>query len=157
MAKKYYPLGPGENGPFVKVLRIIFGSICVLVAIYWLIFSPAPVPSKISLYVVICFLTGFGLNQLWLGLGKPAKFIEFDEKTIRLKKNTFLHPAELNAADFEKIQLYPMSTIFYLKTKKRCMLRFGATYQETNETIKDELIAFSDTNNIPLELIEEKI
>ena len=156
MEKKFYPLEQGETGTFVKAMRIIFGIICILVAIYWLIFSPAPVPSKFSLYIVFGFLTGFGFNQLWHGFGKGVKFIEFDEKKIRLKKNTFLSPVEITPENIEKIELYPMNTIFFLKTKKRILLRFGAMYQETNETIKDELISFSDANNISLEIKTEK-
>jgi hypothetical protein len=157
MEKKYYPLEHGETGSFVKVLRIVFGIICILVAIYWLIFSPAPVPSKFSLYVVSLFLTVFGAIQLWNGFGKAVKFIEFEGEIVRLKKNTFLPPVEINFEDFEKIELYPMNVVFFLKSRKRIMLRFGAMYQETNETIKDELLIFSDAKNIPLEIIEEKI
>jgi hypothetical protein len=35
MEKKFYPLEQGETGTFVKAMRIIFGIICILVAIYW--------------------------------------------------------------------------------------------------------------------------
>ena len=156
MEKKYFPLEQGETGTFIKVLRIIFGIICILVAIYLLIFSRAP-PSKFSLYIVFLFLTGFGIIQLWHGFGKAVTFIEFDEKSLRLKKNPFLPPVEINAEDLERIELYPMNTIFFLKSKKRIMLRFGAMYQETNESIKDKLIGFSDANSIPLEIKTEKI
>jgi hypothetical protein len=157
MEKKYYSLGQGETGTFIKVLRILFGLVCILVAVYWLIFSPSPVPSKFSLYVVSLFLTCFGLIQLWHGFGKAVTFIEFGEKSLRLKKNPFLPPVEINAEDLERIELYPMNTIFFLKSRKRIMLRFGAMYQETNESIKDELIGFSDANNISVEIKTEKI
>jgi hypothetical protein len=156
MAKKYYPLEQGETGTLVKVLRTIFGIICIMVAIYWLLFSPAPVPSKFSLVIVFLFLTCFGLIQLWHGIGKAVKFIEFNDRIIRLKKNFFLPPVEINSEDLEKIELYPMNTIFFLKSKRKIMLRFGAMYQETNETIKDELILFSDANSIPVEIKTEK-
>lgn len=157
MEKKYYPLEQGETGTFIKVIRVIFGIMCILVAIYWLIYSPAPVPSKFSLYVVFCFLTGFGLTQLWHGFGKAVKFIEFKDKKIVLKKNTFLPPVEMTPDVIYKIELFPMNAIFFMKSEKRIILRFGSMYQETNETIKDELIVFSDANNIPFEIRTEKI
>jgi hypothetical protein len=157
MEKKYYPLEQGETGPYFKVLRTIFGIICILVAIYWLVLSPAPVPSKFSLYIMFIFLTCFGFIQLWHGIGKAVKFIEFYDKKINLKKNIFLPPVELNSDDIERIELFPMNIIFFLKSGKRIILRFGSMYQETNETIKDELIGFSEANNILLEIRTEKI
>jgi hypothetical protein len=157
MEKKYYPLEHGETGTFIKVIRVIFGIICIIVAIYWLVFSPAPVPSRFSLYIMFLFLTCFGFIQIWHGIGKAVKFIEFNDKKIKLKKNIFLPPVDLNADDIERIELFPMNTIFFLKSEKRIILRFGSMYQETNETIKDELISFSDDNNIPLEIRTEKI
>jgi hypothetical protein len=44
-----------------------------------------------------------------------------------------------------------------MKSKKRILLRFGTTYYETNEEIKDEILSFAEANSIPLEIIEEKL
>jgi hypothetical protein len=37
------------------------------------------------------------------------------------------------------------------------MLRFGSTFYETNEKIKDQLFSFTELNEIPMEIIEEKL
>ena len=44
-----------------------------------------------------------------------------------------------------------------LKSQKRILLRFGTTNNETNEKIVDAIIDFAELNNIPFEIIEEKL
>jgi len=157
MENKYFSLGATENNRFIKAIRILFGLLCIGVAGYWLAYNVKALRSDWTLWITILFLTGFGFFQIWSGLGKANRFIEFGENQIRLRKNPVLPFLTLGSADIEKIELYPLNVVFFLRTKKRILLRFGTTYFETNELIKDELISFAESNNIPLELIEEKI
>ena len=63
----------------------------------------------------------------------------------------------MSSGEIEKIELFPLNLIFFLKSKKRILLRFGTTYHEINEKIKDEILSFAESNKIPLEIIEEKL
>ena len=63
----------------------------------------------------------------------------------------------LLADDIYKIELYPFNLIFFMKSGKKFILRFGAAYQEINEKIKDEILIFADQNSINTEFVEEKI
>ncbi|HNW57138.1 MAG TPA: hypothetical protein PKM69_05155, partial [Bacteroidales bacterium] len=85
------------------------------------------------------------------------KYIEIGPDSITLRNNPFTSPVEMSATDLEKIDLHPMNVIFFIKTKKKVLLRFGSTFYETNEKIKDKIIDFAEQNNIPLEVIEEKL
>jgi hypothetical protein len=157
MATKYFSLGTGDSSKIVKIIRIIFGIVCITVAIFWLIFNIRSLQSDWTLWITIFFLSGFGFYQVWSGFDRAILFIEIGPGYIRLKKNPILPVIVIVSEEIEKIELFPMNVIFFLKTKKRIFLRFGTTYYETNEKVKDELITFSEYNKINVEIIEEKL
>jgi hypothetical protein len=157
MEKRYISLGSAENSRIIKLIRIAFGIVCIVVAAFWIIFNISTIKTDGTVWFTIAFLLAFGTYQIMEGLGYTKTFIEFNDEAIRIKKNPFLPLKQIKTADLEKIELYPLNVIFFLKTGKKVMLRFGTTYFETNELITDELFNFSDNNSIPLEVIEEKI
>jgi hypothetical protein len=157
MENKYYPLGNIEKNGIVRIIRIVFGVVCIAIAAFWLVFNIRSLKADGTLWITIIFLWAFGLYQIWAGFGKANRFIEFGSNYIRLRKNTFFAPRVMNVAEIEKIELFPMNLVFFLKTGKRIMLRFGATYQDLNEKIKDDILIFVEINKIPFEIVEEKI
>lgn len=157
MGKKYFSLGSFENNRLIKIIQIIFGIVCFTVAIFWLIFNIRSLKADGTLWITIIFLSGFGFYQVWAGLGQATRFIEISSDKIRLKKNIMLPAVEILPGEIQKIEVYPFNVIFYLKTKKRILLRFGTTYHETNEKIKDEILSFAELNSINTEIMEEKL
>jgi hypothetical protein len=61
------------------------------------------------------------------------------------------------ADNIERIEIFPLNVIFRLKNRKKILLRFGTTYYEENEKIIDEIVGFAELNNVPFEVIEEKL
>jgi hypothetical protein len=122
-----------------------------------LIFNIKSIKTDWTLWITILFLLGFGLYQILSGLGFATRFIEIGSTEIRLKKNSILAPERIVSKDIDRVEIFPLNVIFYLKSRKRILLRFGTTYQEVNEKILDEIISFAESNNIPLEFIEEKL
>lgn len=157
MEKKYYSLGTSENSSLLKIIRIVFGVVCIVIAVYWLIFNLNSVKVDWTLSITIVFLTGFGFYQIWSGLGRAIMFVEIGSDSIRLKKNAVLPAIEMVTNDIERIEVFPLNVVFFLKTKKKIMLRFGTTFHDINEKILDGIVGFAESNNIPLEFIEEKI
>jgi hypothetical protein len=157
MENKYYPLGNIEKNGIVRIIRIVFGVVCIAIAAFWLVFNIRSLKADGTLWITIIFLWAFGLYQIWAGFGKANRFIEFGSNYIRLRKNAFFASIVMNVAEIEKIELFPMNLVFFLKTGKRIMLRFGATYQDLNEKIKDDILIFVEINKIPFEIVEEKI
>ena len=157
MENKYYTLGISENNCPVRLIRILFGIVCIAVAVFWLVFNIKSVKADSTLWITVIFLMGFGSYQVWAGLGRATSFIEFGKSYIRLKKNAILAPSVMNVTEIESIEIYPLNLIIFLKSGKRIMLRFGTTYYETNEKVKDEMLRFAESNNIPVEFIEEKL
>lgn len=157
METKYFSLISTENNRLVKVIQVLFGIVCFAVAIFWLIFNTGSLKADGTLWITILFLSGFGFYQVWSGLGKATRFIKIGTDKIWLKKNIMLPAVELPAGEIEKIELFPLNLFFFLKSKKRILLRFGTTYHETNEKIIDEILIFAESNSINIEIKEEKL
>jgi hypothetical protein len=157
MVKKYYALSSVENNKLVKIIQIVFGIVCFAVAVFWLMFNIKALKTDGTLWITILFLCGFGFYQVWTGLGKSIRFIEIGKDLIRLKKTILFPAVDINSGEIQKIEVYPFNLIFFLKSKKKILLRFGASYQETNEEIKDDILVFGDENSIEVEIVEEKI
>jgi len=157
MGKKYFVLGTIENSGLVKIIRIVFGVVCIAVAVFWLIFNIRSLKADGTLWITIIFLSGFGFYQIWSGLGMATRFIEINHETIRLKNNAILPPVIMRTDEIESIELLPLQIIFHLIPKKKLILRFGTTYYETNQTISDEIIGFAESKNIPFWITEEEM
>lgn len=157
MEIKNFSLSTIDNSKVVRIIRIVFGIVCIAVAVFWLSFNINSLKADGTLWITILFLSGFGFYQIWSGLGRATRFVETGPDLIRIKKNAFLPAVAIPAGEIEKIELFPMNVVFFLKSKKRILLRFGSTFLDINEKIKDELFEFVELNNIPLEVIEDKI
>jgi hypothetical protein len=155
--KKYYALGTSSINSFEKVIRVIFGIVCIAISAFWFSFNIKTLKADGTLWITLAFLSAFGFYQIWSGLGRAIRYIEFSSGQIKLKKNSILPAIDIKANQIERIDVFPFNLILYLKSQKKMMLRFGASFPETNEKIKDEILRFGETNNIPVEFIEEKI
>lgn len=157
METRHFPLGSTENNRFVNLIRILFGITCIVVSFYWLSFNLKSTRSDGTLWITVVFLILFGIYLIWAGLGKTYRFIEIGGDKIKMKKNPFFNAVLIQVSDIDRIELYPLNVIFFLKSGKRNLLRFGTTFYETNEKIKDEIVKFSELNSIRLNVIEEKL
>ena len=157
MEKKYFALSSSDNNKIVKIIQVVFGFVCLAVAGFWLFFNIRAMKSDKTLWITIVFLSGFGFYQIWTGLGKAIRFIEISMEKISIKKTILLPPVILLPENIEKIEIYPLNLIFFLHSKKKMFLRFGTTYQDLNEQIKDEIILFAEKNSISAEFVEEKL
>ena len=157
MEKKYFALGAVDSNRLVKIIQILFGIVCFSVAVFWLIFNIRSLKADATLWITILFLSGFGFYQVWAGLGMATRFIEINSDKIRLKKSILFPAVEIPAEEIQRIELYPLNLNIFLKSEKRIRLRFGTTYQETNEKIKDEIFSFAGLNSIKVEIKEEKL
>jgi hypothetical protein len=156
MPLKYFSLEITENNKLTQVFRILLGIVCLIVAAFWIFYNIHLLDTDKILWVTIIFLLGFGLYQIWAAMGLAARFIEIGTGHVRLKSNAFLPATGLPGPQIVKIEIHPLNIIFYL-SDKRINLRLGTTYYEINEQIIDAIIGFAGENNIPFEIIEEKI
>jgi hypothetical protein len=156
MEKKNFLLGPAETSITVRIIRIIFGSACIVIAVFWMIFNLKSVKPDRSLWITVMFLTGFGMYQIWAGLGRATRFIEISREMIRLKKNSILPERKIRADEIKKIEVFPLNLIIYFHAGNRTILRFGNTYSDITSLIKDEIAQFAQDNNIILDIKNEE-
>jgi hypothetical protein len=157
METRYFSLGQAENSKIVKILQILFGILCVGIAVFWMIFNLRSINAAGTSWATLIFIGGFGLYQIYAGFGFSKRFIEIGRDKISIKKDIMLPVTVISAGELEKVEIYPFNLILFLKTSKKVMLRFGAMYQETNEKIKDEILIFGELNSISVEFVKEKI
>ena len=157
MEKNYFYLGTSDDNKLIKIIRIAFGIICVTVAVFWVIFNMSYLKNNVTAWVTIIFLSGFGIFQICSGLGYTRVFIEVGAELIRLKNNPVLAVKNIASADIKNMEMYPLSIFIFVKSGKKIILRFGTTYPDIINEVKDAVIIFSEKNDIPIEIIEEEL
>jgi hypothetical protein len=157
METKYFSLGPSDNSTLVKIIRILFGLVCIGIALFWLIFNIRSVKADRILWITVLFLSGFGFYQVWAGLGRTIRYIQIGRDKIILKKNSLLPLKEMESSEIKKIEVFPLNLIFYFHKGGRTVLRFGTTFTDNIDPIKNGIEEFSALNNIDIEEITEEI
>ena len=157
METKYFSLDQSDNNKIVKILQVVFGILCVAIAIFWLIYNIRSIRADGTSWITIIFLLAFGFFQVYSGMGKARRYIEIGQGEIRIRKIVMLPPVIVQVAQIQKIEIYPFNLNIILKSDKKIIVRFGATYQDTNEKIKDEMLIFAEHNAINSEIMVENI
>jgi len=157
MEKKHFPLEPNESSRLVMIFQIIFGILCIAIALYWAIFQFASLKADSTMWITIIFLVGFGVYQVTAGYGKIKKFVEIEPDRIILKQNFFLPKTDIKPAEIEKIEIYPLSICFSIIKKKKMILRFGLNYTDIINPVKDAVTEFANLNGISVEEKKEEI
>ena len=156
MEKQYFSLEISESNRLTKIFQLIFGIICIVVAVFWLIYNIKSIKTNGTLWITIIFLVGFSFYQINAGLGRGTRFIEIGQNRIRLKKNSLFPAQEIKAEEIEKIESFPLNLIFFVKQGKTVILRFGTTFTDKIEPIKNGIKNFASTNNISVEFKTEE-
>jgi len=157
MEKQYFSLEPVESNRLTRIFQLIFGIVCIVVAIFWLIYNIKSLKSDTTLWITIIFLVGFSIYQINAGLGKATRFIEIDQDKIRIKKNSLLPVKEIAASEIEKIEMFPLNLVFFIREGRRIYLRFGTSLADKIEPIRNELANFADSHKINTEIKSEEL
>ncbi len=157
MDKAYFSLDTRDDNRLTRIFRVILGILCIAIAIYWSVFNLRTVKQYGTQWITVAFLLGFGGYQIYSGLGYARIFIEFLSEKIRLKKNPVLPHKDIPADTIEKIELFPLNVVFFLKSGTKSRLRFGISDPDKIEDIKKNIIEFADSNRVSLEIMREEI
>jgi hypothetical protein len=157
METKYFPLGHDKPGTLLKVIRVLFGLVCIAIALFWMIFNIRAAGTDRTLWISVVFLSAFGMYQIWAGLGKAVRFISIGRDRITLKKSSLLTQKDILPSDIKKIEVYPLNLIFYLNNGGKTILRFGTTFTDIIDPVKSGIEEFAASNSILLESITEEI
>ncbi len=151
METGFFPLDISSGNRFTRLFQIIFGIICLAVAVIWLILNISEIKSAGSFWITLLFLAGFGIYQIRAGMGLASRFIEIGDERIRFRKSSFMRLQELRAGDIEKIEFYPLNMVFIMRDRKPEIIRFGTTYTDIIEPVRGKTLEFAGRYGIPVE------
>ena len=157
MESNHYSLEVNKSNRFTRIFQLIFGIICAVLAVIWLIMNIKTLTTNGSLVLTIIFLLGFAYYLVNSGLGKGDKYIEIGRNSLKLKKNSVLTATEIKAGDIQKIEIFPLNIVFILKSGKKVLLRFGTFFPGVIDPVKTGIESFCKANGIPFEAINENI
>jgi hypothetical protein len=152
MEEKFISLGQDENPKFVKIFQIILGVISIAIALFWIYFNLSAIKNDGTQWISILFLAAFGTYMIRAGLGKNLKFIKISQGSILIKQNTILPPVQIKTRDIKSIEIYPLNIVFNSGQTKKMILRFGISYPEIIEPVKNIIIEIAGKNNIRVEM-----
>jgi hypothetical protein len=157
MERDYFSLEVNKGNKLTRIFQLVFGIICAVIALVWLILNINSVKTNGALVITVVFLLGFAYYQVNSGLGHGEKFFEISRTALKLKKNSIFHAQELRASDIEKTEIFPLNVVFFLRSGKTVFLRFGTTYTEIINPVRKSIKTFCEENKIPLEFKNEEL
>jgi uncharacterized protein YlzI (FlbEa/FlbD family) len=157
MDSDYFSLEVNKSNKLTRIFQVVFGIVCACVALIWFIINIRTLKTNGALLLTIVFLLGFAYYQINSGLGHGGKFIEISQVAVRLKKNSLFPAQQLNASDIEKVEVFPLNVIFFLRSGKTVFLRFGTTFIDIIEPVRKRIKTFCEGNKIPLEFKSEEL
>jgi hypothetical protein len=156
MERKRYSLEAKESNRFVRTAQIVFGAVCIITSAWWVVFIIKSGEGN-NYWVATLFMLFFGLFQILSGLGHASRYVEFREEEVIIKQNSIGLPDRIPVKEISSIEMLPLSVKFYLKSGRKKTLRFGITYSDLIDNIKDALESFVTEKSIPFEEKSEKI
>lgn len=157
MESNHFSLEVNKSNRFTRIFQVIFGIICAVLAVIWLIMNIKTLSTNGSLVLTIIFLLGFAYYLVNSGLGKGDKYIEIGRDSLRIKKNSIFPATEIKAGEIQKIEIFPLNIVFILKSGKKVLLRFGTYFTEVIEPVKTGVESFCEANGVPFEAINESL
>ncbi len=157
MGEKLFFLDQRNSSHVTKVFQIVLGVLCIGIALYWMFFNIKSIQADSTLWITIAFLIFFGIYQILAGTGKTQKYIETGPEKIILKQNSVLPPVTLKPVEIDNIDIFSLSIIFTMKRSGKIKLRFGLTYTDIIQPVKDEIVQFAELHNIPFEEISDEL
>lgn len=157
MNENYFSLEVSKSNRITRIFQLVLGILCIVIACGWLITNFSSFNSINSLWLTIIFLFGFGYFQINSGIGKGDKFIEIKSDKLRMKTNSVLPVRELHASQIAKTEIYPLSVVFIMKSGKKQKIRFGTTYPDMIDPVRQCIEDFCTKNNIESEIRQEEL
>lgn len=156
MENSYFSLDVNKSNRLTRIFQLIFGIVCAVLAVIWVILNPDSFRWNTTLLPVL-FLAVFSWYMINAGLGMGEKFIEFRNNTFLIKKNSLFPAREFSAGEIAKIEVLPLSMTVFGKNNDKFLLRFGTTYTDLLDPVKRGIEEFCSRNSIPVEFINEEL
>jgi hypothetical protein len=139
-----------------RILRVTLGALFIVATGWFALNISGTEASTSTAWIAVIFLF---LVSLWLiasGLGYTDRYIIIAEQHITLRKNRIASPAIFTAENLKRVELMPLSVIFFTEAGK-LSLKLGTYYPEHSAAIMEAVEEFCSRNNIEMTLTETGI
>ena len=154
MKKTTITIGNRESSRIVLVLQFIFGLICIGTALMWGVFILKGEGDFGVYWPATIFMAGFGLFQIFAGLGKTTRYITVEKQFITIKKYALLGATKVEAAKVDKISTDSTGFKIHIEGSETISFRFGLTQTDRAAIAIEALFLFAQENSIPIDHTE---
>ncbi len=147
METRKFRLDPGEHDSVTRVMKALFGIICIASAIVTAFIMSRSGQLTSGTIAAIAFLFLFGVWLVLAGFGLTERYVTVSDEAITIKDRLHAPARILKASDLKEIEFSQLKMTFSLKTGGVIPLRLGAYYRENSlrlmEAVED-FCAFND-------------
>ena len=149
METRRFNLDLSENNRVSRILKSIFGIICIAVALILSLMMQRSGESTYSTWIAVAFLFLFGVWLVLKVTGLTDRFVVISESEIVLKDKFYSPALVIRASDLEKTGFSQLMISFFLRSGKVIALRLGTYYRENSFKLMEVVEEFCNLNGIP--------
>jgi len=149
METQRFNLDLSENNSVNRILKSIFGIICIVVSLVLTMMIHRSGQSTWSTWIAVGFLFIFGIWMVLKVTGLTDRFAVISENEIILKDKFYSPALAIKASDLEKTGFGQLKITFYLSSGKVIVLRLGTYYRENSMELMEAVEEFCNLNRIP--------
>ena len=148
MKSQRFNLDPGENDRINRILKALFGLVCIAAAITTGIMMTGSDKLTTNSFIAIAFMGLIGISLLISGLGLTERFLTLTGDTIILRDKVYAPARTISVSDLRKVEFSQLKITFILKSEELVALRLGTYYRENSLKIMETLENFCASNSI---------
>lgn len=149
MQTQRFNLDLSENNSVSRILKSIFGIICIAVAIILSVMMQQSGESTLSTWVAVAFLFLFGVWLVLKVTGLTDRYVAISDGEIVLKDKFYTPAMVIRASDLEKTGFSQLKVSFFLSSGKVIALRLGTYYRDNSFKLMEAIEEFCNLNGIP--------
>ena len=152
MTEKRYSIDLNENNRTGKVLRIILGVVCLVVAVWYMYSLRGTSASMTTAWIACGFLMLFSLWMIASGLGYTQRYITVGEDKITLRQDFYRPPLVIEHSSLRAVRFRTL-VIDFITDRQKVSLRLGTYYPDHTASIIEAVGGFCRRHGI--EIIED--
>jgi len=141
MTEKRYSIDLHENTRTGKILRIILGVACMIVALWYMYSIRGTAASMETAWIATGFLLLFSVWLLASGLGYTHRYITVGDENIILRQEFYRPPVIFTPSSLKSVEFKTLIIDFYNREQK-ITLRLGTFYPEQTAAIINAVEGF---------------
>ncbi len=149
METRRFNLDLSENNKVNRILKLISGIICIVVALILAVMMHRSGESTRSTWIAVAFLFLFGIWLVLKGTGMTDRYMEISDNEIILKDKIYAPALVIRASELKETGFGQLKISFSLSEGKEIAFRLGTYYRENSLKLMEAVEEFCNLNGIP--------